>query len=471
MAWRGRATLALLLLPASLPAQDAGAPLSEIFVDASAPAAGDGTRTRPFQTVRAALGVGAARIHLSPGVYSGDVLLEGVELLGGPGVVVSATAPATCLRTRGAVRLQAVQVQGGAAGLQVESGRAELDGVRFSGQRGVALEVAEAAELLLSGSTVQATVSGQPGVRILPGARATLRDVAVEGPFRRGVEAARPASLRLERVKIRDAVSGLHLEGGETWASNLEVRGGRGPGIYVSRGKLHLAATTVIGHEYGMLTGEKAEVDGDGLRAFAAERAGVAVVRSRATLGHVTVEDAGSFGGVQIVDANVVLTDVTVTGGRSSGIVSRGGRLDVQRARLSALKSTDPAAGDGVQVRGGQATLSEIHVEGCSGIGVLAAESAVVRLTGSSIHGAGVAGLSAETGAHLIARDVVVEQTHGPAALVLSGAKAELRGIRARSNRDGTVWAECSQQVEVFVDGWSGDAPPPRSVCVQLGPP
>jgi hypothetical protein len=461
--------IALWLAASPAGAQDAGVSLPELFVDASAPSGGNGSQAHPFQRLDQALGAGA-RVRLAPGIYSGGLLLRSVELLGGPSVVITATPPAICLRTQGAVKLRGVQIQGGATGLRVESGQAELQEVHFSGQRGPAVEVLGGAELRLEASALQAGVSQQHGLRLVQGARATVRDVSFEGPFSRAVSATEPAMLRMEKVRVRQAVTAFHLEGGEAWLSTFEAGGGRGPALYVARGRLHLSGVTLVGHEYGLLTGDSAQVDGTDVRSRNAERAGLGIVGSQATLNRLTVEEAGDFGGVQLLGSEVRLTDLSISGGRSSGVVMREGRLEVLRARISGLQSPDPAAGDGVQIRGGEAHLSRLVVERCSGIGLVAAQGAQVTLERSEVRGAGVAGLSAETEAHLRATDVTVEGSSGPAAVVLDGGEAQLRRIRARDNQKGAVWAECSSRATVQVEDWSGDVRPTRSVCVSVTP-
>ncbi|MGZ3447578.1 MAG: hypothetical protein ACXU88_17985, partial [Myxococcaceae bacterium] len=178
-------------------------------MDASAPAGGDGSGAHPFRTLAEAPARG--RIRLAAGVYRGGLLLEDVELVGGKAVVLASSAEGPCVRARGTVRLERVQIQGGAAGLLVESGRTTLESVGLSGQRGSAIEVQGAAELVAARSTLQASVSGFPGVRILPGGRAELREVRIRGPFQRAVHATAPAALLLSGVQIEDAVTGVWL--------------------------------------------------------------------------------------------------------------------------------------------------------------------------------------------------------------------------------------------------------------------
>ncbi len=348
----------------------------------------------------------------------------------------------------------------------VELGRTTLAAVGFSGQRGAALEVTGGAELLLTGSALHASVSGIPGVRVLRGGKAELRHVRFQGPFQRAVDASGPAMLRLSGVQVQDAVTGLWLSGGTAVVDSMEVRGGRGPGLYVAGGHLQLRDVRVNGHEYGLLTGTAASVEGRTVRSIGAERAGLALVRSQAVLEDVHIESAGPMGGVQLVSSEVRISGLEVQGGVSSGVVARSTQLTIDGGVISGPRGADSAEGDAIQIRGGRATLGGLRVQECSGIGILAAEAATVTLARSTVHDAGVAGVAVETEARLSASEVSIEGTNGPAVLVTERGTAKLRGITARSNRDGPLWAECSQGVEVEIDGWTGDVTPMPASCV-----
>ncbi|HZX43683.1 MAG TPA: right-handed parallel beta-helix repeat-containing protein, partial [Myxococcaceae bacterium] len=282
----------------------------------------------------------------------------------------------------------------------------------------------------------------------------------------RGVEATRPAALRLSRVQVQDAVTGLWLSGGTAVVESMEIRGGRGPALYVAGGTLQLRDVGVGGHEYGLLTGGEARIDARGVRSTGAERAGLAVVRSKAVLEDVHVEAAGKMGGLQLVSSEVRIRGLEVQGGLSSGLVARDAQLTLDGGVISGLRSADPAEGDAVQIRGGRATLGGLRIQDCTGAGVVAAEAATVTLTRSTVVGAGVAGVAVETLARLTASEVSIERTQGPAVLVTDRGTAQLRATTARSNRDGALWAECSQGVDVEIDGWTGDVTPMPAPCV-----
>lgn len=391
--------------------------------------------------------------------------------MGGKAVVLASTADGPCVRTRGQVRLEGIHIEGGAAGLVVESGRTVLESVGLSGQRGPAIDVQAAGELVATRSTLQASVSGFPGLQVLPGGRAELREVRFRGPFQRAVVATRPGALRLSHVQVQDAVTGVWLSGGEASLESLEVRGGRGPALYVAGGALQLRDVRVSGHEYGLLSGGDARIDAKGLRSTGAERAGVALVRTQAVLEQIHVESGGQLAGIQLLSSEVRIRGLEVVGVRSSGLVTRDGQLTLEDATFVGPRATDSAEGDAVQIRGGRASLTGLRIEECSGVGLLAAEGSTVTLVRASVRRAGVAGLAVETEARLTATEVSIEGTAGPAVLVTDRATATLRKVTARSNRDGAVWAECAQGAQVEIDGWSGDAAPPPAACIRTRSP
>jgi hypothetical protein len=307
-------------------------------------------------------------------------------------------------------------------------------------------------------------------VRILAGGRAELREVRIRGPFQRAVHATAPAALQLSGIQIEDAVTGVWLSGGAASLEQVEVRGGRGPGVYVAGAALQLRDVRVIGHEYGLLSGGDARVDARGLRSTGAQNAGLALVRSQAVLEAVQIDSPGQLAGVQLVSSEVRIHGLQISGARSSGLITRDGRLTLEDATFVGPRTTLSVDGDAIQIRGGQATLSGIRIRECSGIGILAAEGAAVTVSRSSIAGAGVAGLSVQTFARLTASEISIKDTRGPAVLVAERGTAQLRGLTARANRDGPVWAECSNGAQVDLEGWTGDVPPSAVPCLRSGP-
>jgi parallel beta helix pectate lyase-like protein len=190
-------------------------------------------------------------------------------------------------------------------------------------------------------------------------------------------------------------------------------------------------------------------------------------VRSKALLEDVHVDSAGQMAAVQLVSSEARIRGLEVQGGRSSGLVARDAQLTLEGGAIAGVRSPDPAEGDAIQIRGGKAAVSGLRIQDCSGIGLLAAEGADVTLSRSTITGSGVAGLSVETLGHLLATGVSIERTQGPAALVTDRGTLQLRGVTARTNRDGAVWVECAQGVTVEVDGLTADVPLPPAPCIR----
>ncbi|MHB8878616.1 MAG: hypothetical protein ACYC8T_33370, partial [Myxococcaceae bacterium] len=189
--------LALLACPSPRPVAPPPVPLAfsprpELWVDASSPAPGEGTRGHPYRSLGAALArfVGGPpfTVRLASGLYPGPFELPaGVRLVGFGAVVLHAEGPAVLHAPKGAI-LEGLMVQGAAVGL-VADGAVELLAVKFSGQRDTAVRV-EGGALHASSCEFAATVSGIRGVGVGRGAGATLKDCAFLGPFRRAVEAA-----------------------------------------------------------------------------------------------------------------------------------------------------------------------------------------------------------------------------------------------------------------------------------------
>jgi hypothetical protein len=85
----------------------------------------------------------------------------------------------------------------------------------------------------------------------------------------------------------------------------MEVRGGRGPGIYVAAGRCSSGHPGRADTSTACSPAKGARVDGRGLRSTGAERAGFALVKSKGTLEDVHVESAGPMGAVQLIGSEV----------------------------------------------------------------------------------------------------------------------------------------------------------------------
>jgi hypothetical protein len=441
-------------------------PTLELWVDVQGPEGGDGSPARPLRRLESALRAPAQRrlVHLAPGVYAGPFRLEdGTELVGGSAAVLTAPADVPVLEAHGSVRLVRLLVQGGALGV-LASGRLELQAVRFSGQRKGAVLLAEAGTLRAEAVLFEASVSGGVGLLLQQGAMAELEGCTFEGPWQRAIDAATPARLRVTKSSFRGAVTALQQKGGAAELADVTVAEGRGPGLYVAAGTLVLTRVSVTGQEYALLTGTGAVVEARDFTSRRADRAGVGVVKARAHFQGLTITEAGSFGGLQLISSEVQVQGLRVEDAQGTGVSLRGGKLELTDGVVLRSRDADGSAADGVQLRGGQARLQALSVDGATGACLLAAEGAHVLLSQATLQHCHTAGLVAEADAHLQASDVTVLSSDGPGAVATGEGELVLQRFRTLAT-DGVVWAECAGGAQVTALEVEGALP--QLPCVQ----
>jgi len=487
VAWLGWATLlgaASLLLaesctgprrvgvPPEAPASPA-APAIELWVDAHAPEGGDGTPGRPLRRLTDAFAPAAPhrQVHLSPGLYPGPfVVPDGTELVGGSAAVLTGEGSVTVLFAQGSVTLRRLLVQGGAVGIDV-AGAVRMDEVRLSGQRQIGVSVGPGAALEARGAVLEASVSEAVGLLLGPGASVALTGLSFDGPWRRGIEARAPGRLLIERTRFRGSVTALHLRDGSAELSDVAVSEGRGPGLYVVGGTLRLRRVQVRGQEYALLTGTGATVEAEDLTSTRADRAGVGVVNARARFTRLTITEAGTFGGLQTVASEVAVQGLQVEDIAGHGVSMRGGSLAIDGGTVRRTHDPEGAGGDGLQLRGGRADLTGLTVEDTAGSCLLAAEGAEATVTGCSLVRCRTAGLVVESAAHLVASEVSVRSTGGPAAVATGDGRLVLRGFSATSAAEGLLWAECAAGARVTASDVRGTLPVLPCIEVLRTPP
>jgi len=454
-----------------LPETAAAAPASQarmLWVDAHAPEGGDGTEARPLRRLSDALLPDSAprRVQLAPGLYPGPFIApDGTELVGGSAAVLTSGGAGTALEARGSVSLRRLLVQGGAVGIEA-SGALHLEDVRLSGQRHAGLVLGPAARLEARSVVLEAGVSEAVGLLIPPGATARLSGVTFEGPWRRGIEGRAPASLVVAQSGFRGSVTALHLRGGSAELTDVVVSEGRGPGLYVAGGSLRLRRVQVSGHEYALLTGTGATVEAEDLTSVRADRAGVGVVNARASFDRLVIRQGGTFGGLQGVGAEVTARALRIEDIAGLGVSMRDSTFILDGATVRRTRDPDGTGGDGLQLRGGRATLSRLAVDETAGACLIAAEAAEVSLSASTLAHCRTAGVVAETGASLTVSEASVQTTDGPAAVASGDAQLVLRGFSAASAGEGLLWAECSAGARVTASDVRGTLP--MLPCVQL---
>jgi hypothetical protein len=449
---------------ASLPAP----PGLEQWVDAYAREGGDGSSARPLRRLQDALQVPAPRrrVHLAPGLYTGPfVALDGTELVGGSAAVLTAPGEATVLEAQGAVTLRRLLVQGGALGLHA-AGTLRLIDVRFSGQRSTGVSIAGGSTLAAEATVLEASVSEGLGLVLEPGARARLSGCSFEGPWRHAIDARSPEQLSLAQTRFRGPVTALHLKGGPAELSDVSISEGRGPALYVMGGALRLRRVQVAGHEYALLTGTGARVDAEDFTSSGADRAGVGVVNAEADFTRLTIVSAGSYGGLQCVASKVTVRELRIADVAGHGVSTRDATLRLEGAVVQRTRDADGAGGDGLQLRGGHATVTDLVVEQAAGACLTAAEGAEVKVLRATLERCHTAGLVADAKAEVEAEAVTVRSSGGPGAVATGDAHLLLNNFRATSTDEGTVWAECGSGA--WVKAWQVTGRLPGLPCIEL---
>ncbi|MFY0564867.1 hypothetical protein ACN28E_13505 [Archangium lansingense] len=408
---------------------------AEVWVDGTRSEAGDGSRTRPFASLSEALarvqeGGPPVRVHLAPGRYRGPfVLPAGLELVGaGEGSVLYGEGAEPVIRAPGGV--------------------------------------------LLKDLAFEAEGKGAVGVLLVGGSRAEVREATFTGAFKRGVE-ARDAEVELESVRFHGLVTALYQEAGRVRLRHVSVEGGSEAGLFVQRGTLRLEDVTVTGHEYG-LQSMKATLEGRGFTSVRALRAGLALVGSQAELEDTVVLDSGGFGGVSLVASETVLRGLRVEGGEEYGVSVSRGRLQLERAVITGLKTRDGDAGDGLHLRDAQVEVEGLLVREAAGVGVLAAQGSQVVLREVSLEACREAGVWAETLAQVTAVGLEVRGSGGPALVALEDGVLRVDALTAWDNAAGLVMADCQGATGVTLSRVTGQgvgtATGPGLTCVVASP-
>lgn len=451
--------------------QAPGAPV-RVWVDAFAGQGGDGSEHHPFRDLHQALAVRGRPLEVTvrQGLYPGPFAVEGAVTVTGPRTAVLHASEGTVLTAGEGAVIRGLTVQGGSIGARLSSapqlGTApRLDGVAFSGQRAMAVDVHSGAATL-DGCELEASVSEVLGLVVEEGAAANVRALEVRGPYRRGIEARGQATLTVDRMQARDAVTAVFGSGAALRLRNVSVEGGRGPGVFAAEGSLDISGLRVRGHEYGLQTrmvkglrAEKLELEGQ-------DRAGLALVQSEGNVDEVRVAGSGDFGGVQLVGSNVRLHHLHVESARAYGILVRQGRVEVVDSEIRDVLGTGTDDGDGLHLRAATVTVKRTKVTHVAGAGLVAAEGSAAHVEQLELEGCQTAGLIADTEAELSGSAVTLHGTGGPAVVVPNPATVKLDAVTLSSGQEPAVFADCGGGARVELSHVHADRPIAGTPCV-----
>src|SRR5216683_2975823 len=232
-----RAALILVLFIAKAAPALASEPAAELWVDAFAPASGEGTAARPYRTLERALSklpARGGRVFVAKGLYRGPFRIPAdVEIQGTSPAVLFVEGNETVVSSKGPLLLTNVSIQGGAIGLET-SGRVTLDGVHLSGQRQVAVRVASG-ELNVSRCRFSASIADVLGIAAAPSTRVLISESSFEGPFRRAIELRSKGTLQVRDVEWQGSNIGIHQTGGKSLIRQARFISGTGPAVTVGK--------------------------------------------------------------------------------------------------------------------------------------------------------------------------------------------------------------------------------------------
>lgn len=436
---------------------------AQVWVDAFAPAGGDGTRERPLKAIPGALPDGV-ELHLASGLYEGPfVLPDGAVVEGRGEVVLHATGEVVVTARRAA--LSRVSIQGGATGL-LASGVVTLEAVRVSGFRTVGVR-AEGAQLSARGLVVEGTIEGATGLTAA-GGLTSLVSARFSGGLVRAVSLAGGRAV-LKNVASEGGKTLVRALGVELDAQQLSASAGTGAALIVSGGRALLREVTVTGHEYALLASNGARLELRGLVSRGALVAGVSLLASEATLEGLTIERPGSHGALELLDSKTTVTDARVREARALGLWVRKGTATLTRVTVEGVLAEGAgdaeSQGDAFHFRDAEVDGDELTARDVGGSGVYATAVANVRLGAVRTERTGFGALVVERGAKVTVRSLVAAASRGAAVSVLDHGTLELGRLEVKG-ADVPVWAECAEGADVQLGALVSGLEQPRSPCV-----
>ena len=437
-----------------------------IVVDAFASLNGDGSASFPFKTLPTRVLPGT-HIQMRAGLYRGPFSLPKDIVLEGNGEVVLFVEgnDAAVVEAQGPLTLRSLSVQGGSVGLRGQGSPLSLERVHFSGHRSAAIEAGPASKLSALDCVFKGLSSTSRGI-IATGAQVVLDHVVFQGAFGRAVEAVR-SDVRIEHGVFEGPQTALHAVSSTSLVSETSARAGSGPAFFASKGVLELQSVSVSGHEYSVQTGMGTTLIVDGLKASRPLLAAVAMVQTKATLTHLVLESSGSMGAVQAIDCELVFTDSTITGSRSSGLLIRKGTAWLAELRFAGVQSETErdgshSLGDAMHIRDAAVTMKRVVVSDAEGTSLYVTAGAKVSVDELVSERAGEGALLVERNSEVTAHLIRASESAAPAVAVIDGASLTLDQLMVTGSTT-PLWAECNERVSVklgSVQPVSGKLPP-----------
>ena len=409
----------------------------------------DGSRQRPFGTIAAALRAAptGALLRLDEGIYEERLLItRPVVLLGrGPGrtrILGQAgegpQAPVVEVRGADHVELRGLALETGTVGVRLGPGaRVLLDDVALRGFSEAAV-IGQGTNLTLRGSEVIDIGHGHAGRGIeLIGGTLEARSIVLRGVGRRafilrGTRAVlTDVDVAWSRVSAVQAVDGADVR---VVRGRFEHLGGAA--LYAGGARLSVEGATVVGNEYAVIGFRGAEVSVTDSELLDHVVAAVALVRSRGTVQRCHISQGGSDGGIAIThgSAPIALLDNRIQDPGPMG-------LHITESNVSARGNTITGArldrqgesGDAIFAINSEVKLDQNVLRGNAGNGVTMMSSQL-ELTGNGLIGNGRAGLLLLNRSKAVARGNLFERNAAAGVEIAETSHATLARNRFGRN-------------------------------------
>ncbi|MBM4345305.1 MAG: right-handed parallel beta-helix repeat-containing protein, partial [Deltaproteobacteria bacterium] len=446
-----------------------------VFVDPNAAAGGDGSPSKPLQTVQQAAPIlpAGGTLALAKGTYVGS-LTFGVPLKvrGRCAALVTISAPAgtPVVRIKGSkadgeVLVEGATLTGSTLGMAVDgalSGRGRRLFIHKAFGVG-AIATGAAASLALENCVIANTKpdGAKQGYGALAsgGAMLALTDVRITGNRNHGIQAVTAGTrLALERVWVDGTtpggagqVDGIGLfidSAAEVVGRSVRVSGSVGVGIRFSNGQGTASFTGLV------VVGT--QPDGNGENGIGVRlKDGPSLALTGARLSGNRFAGANIAGAVQLAANGLVIDDTQASGGATSGVaglqIGWGAKATLRGVRLSGNRDNGLLVTEKAAVAVDRLVVDDTRPRvagGAFGYGVSVQTGASVTLRGARVTAAKGLGVRVgDAGSRLLANNLAIDDIavrekdgvlgHGLAVLV--GAQADVRGLRVANCVDNAI--------------------------------
>lgn len=254
-------------------------------------------------------------------------------------------------------------------GLRLDTSSATISDVRI--ERGAPL-VARSGIVAAAAELTARRVELRADRILLLGSRATLSDLTFESDLDHVLLIAEQGSeLAADRVLVRRSTSAVQVTSSSARLSDL-VLNAADDGVVANGAELDLTRARITAGAFGVAlrNGTHASVRDLEARAFSA--AGIALDGSNATLAAAELEAAGGRA-VNVVESEIIASDISVTGGTHAVAVGDGGALELRKFALerleqAAISISSTAHLDRARVQDGDARTSGVGILVPSGL-------------------------------------------------------------------------------------------------------